>query len=65
MVTPRRLQRRDRVRAWFLIILGALLILTGLGFAIHRFIILDIFPMAVGIAVILIGYRFLNRKQVF
>jgi len=65
MSKPPRPQRPDRIRAWILIILGILMLLAGAGFALNRFMALDIFPIALGIALILIGYRFLNRKRVF
>jgi len=65
MSKPPRPQRPDRIRAWILIILGVLVLLAGVSFALNHFMALDIFPIALGIALILVGYRFLNRKQIF
>jgi uncharacterized membrane protein HdeD (DUF308 family) len=56
---------RNRARAWILIALGILLILAGVLLAIHKFRPLDLAPLAVGIATVLVGYRYLRRKEIF
>ncbi|MGY2892798.1 uncharacterized membrane protein HdeD (DUF308 family) [Deinococcus sp. UYEF24] len=59
------LRRRDQVRAWILIALGTLMILAGVLFAIHKFTPLDLAPLAGGIAAVLVGSRYLRRKEIF
>ncbi|MGY2892802.1 uncharacterized membrane protein HdeD (DUF308 family) [Deinococcus sp. UYEF24] len=58
------LSRREQVRAWTLITLGALMSLAGIVMAIHKFTVLDLPPIAVGIATIAVGFRYLRRKEI-
>jgi uncharacterized membrane protein HdeD (DUF308 family) len=57
--------QQNKTRAWILIALGVLLILAGVLLAIHKFRPLDLAPLAVGIATVLVGYRYLSRKEIF
>ena len=64
MVMPRP-GRRDQARAWVLLAFGLLMIIPGMAFAIHKFTIVDLAPIAVGIAAALVGLRVLRRKRIF
>ena len=57
-------RRRDQVRAWVLITLGVLMFLAGMLLAIHKFTVLDVAPIAVGIGAVMVGIRYLRRKAV-
>jgi hypothetical protein len=56
---------RHRARAWILIVLGVLLILAGVLLAIHKVRSVDLAPVGVGIATVLVGYRYLRREEIF
>ena len=64
MVKEPPLRRRDQVRAWILITLGVLIFLAGMLFATHRFTVLDVAPIVVGIGAVMIGIRYLRRKAI-
>ena len=48
-----------------MIILSSLMVITGLALAIHHFSILDLVPIAVGAASMLVAFRLLTHKRVF
>jgi uncharacterized membrane protein HdeD (DUF308 family) len=56
---------RNRVRAWILIVLGVLMFLAGVMLAIHKFRVVDLAPVGVGIATVLVGIRYLGRREIF
>ena len=48
-----------------MIILSGLMIITGLALAIHHFNILDLAPIAVGAASMLVAIRLLTHRRIF
>ena len=62
MVKEPPLRRRDQARAWILITLGVLMFLSGVVLAIHKFTVLDIAPIVVGVGGVMVGIRYLRRK---
>ncbi len=57
------LTQRDHIRAWVLIILGLVLVITGAALAIHQYTYLDVFPLICGIAMMIFGHRYLKRGR--